>query len=68
LEELLKLESNKKIDNYKLNPMKTRICNYFYKRKLYTLPIPVELDESDIHKLKTMNKSKYNPEFLKKFE
>jgi len=27
LEELLKLESNKKIDNYKLNPMKTRICN-----------------------------------------
>lgn len=38
LEELLRLESNRNTDNHKLNPMKNRICNYFWKRKLFTLP------------------------------
>lgn len=27
LEELLRLESNRRTDNHKLNPMKNRICN-----------------------------------------
>lgn len=51
-----------------MNPMKNRICNYFWKRKLFTLPYPADIDEREMSKLKTLPMSGFEPEFIRKFD
>lgn len=55
---------NSDSDLAKLDPLKARIKKYFHNRTLHTLPHPADLDERDMHKLKSLHMQDFNPDFI----